>query len=63
MDGRLEARVDSLVGRALAAQAFPGAQVLIARRGTVVLRKSYGNQTYAGFASLRGKAKPSREQT
>ncbi|MBH8568980.1 serine hydrolase [Microvirga sp. STS02] len=50
MDGRLEARVDSLVGRALAAQAFPGAQVLIARRGTVVLRKSYGNQTYAGFS-------------
>jgi beta-glucosidase-like glycosyl hydrolase/CubicO group peptidase (beta-lactamase class C family) len=49
MDGRLEARVDSLVGRALAAQAFPGAQVVIARRGTVVLRKSYGNQTYAGF--------------
>ncbi|WP_310396457.1 glycoside hydrolase family 3 N-terminal domain-containing protein [Hymenobacter sp.] len=50
LDGRLEARVDSLVGRALAAQAFPGAQVVIARRGTVVLRKSYGNQTYAGFA-------------
>ncbi len=50
MDPRLEARVDSLVGRALAAQAFPGAQVLIARRGTVVLRKSYGNQTYAGFS-------------
>ncbi len=51
MDPRLEARVDSLVGRALAAQAFPGAQVVIARRGTVVLRKSYGNQTYAGFGS------------
>ena len=51
MDPLLEARVDSLVGRALAAQAFPGAQVLIARRGTVVLRKSYGNQTYAGFAA------------
>ena len=49
MDPRLEARVDSLVGRALAAQAFPGAQLVIARRGTVVLRKSYGNQTYAGF--------------
>ncbi|MBJ6111460.1 serine hydrolase [Hymenobacter sp. BT523] len=52
LDGRLEARVDSLVGRALAAQAFPGAQVLIARRGTVVLRKSYGNQTYAGFGDV-----------
>ena len=51
MDGRLEARVDSLVGRALAAQAFPGAQVVIARRGTVVLRKSYGNQTYAGLGA------------
>ncbi|MDO7877179.1 glycoside hydrolase family 3 N-terminal domain-containing protein [Hymenobacter sp. ASUV-10] len=51
LDNRLEARVDSLVGRALATQATPGAQVLIARRGTVVLRKSYGNQTYAGFAA------------
>ncbi|HEX8326465.1 MAG TPA: glycoside hydrolase family 3 N-terminal domain-containing protein [Hymenobacter sp.] len=51
LDGRLEARVDSLLGRALAAQAFPGAQVVIARRGTVVLRKSYGNQTYAGFGT------------
>jgi|SRR6476661_2760925 len=49
LDGRLEARIDSLVGRALAAQATPGMQVLIARRGAVVLRKSYGNQTYAGF--------------
>ena len=51
MDGRLETRVDSLLGRALAAQAFPGAQVVIARRGTVVLRKSYGNQTYAGMGA------------
>jgi beta-N-acetylhexosaminidase len=50
MDGRLEARVDSIVSRALAVQATPGCQVLIARRGAVVLRKSYGNQTYAGFA-------------
>ncbi|GAA4347291.1 glycoside hydrolase family 3 N-terminal domain-containing protein [Hymenobacter saemangeumensis] len=49
LDGRLEARIDSIVGRALAAQATPGMQVLIARKGAVVLRKSYGNQTYAGF--------------
>ena len=48
LDGRLEARVDSLVGRALAVQAVPGCQVVVARNGTVVLRKSYGNQTYAG---------------
>ncbi|MET4075524.1 glycoside hydrolase family 3 N-terminal domain-containing protein [Hymenobacter sp. UYCo722] len=63
MDPRLEARVDSLVGRALAAQAFPGAQVLIARRGTVVLRKSYGNQTYAGFADAVVKSKKTNKQT
>ncbi|MBF9220213.1 glycoside hydrolase family 3 N-terminal domain-containing protein [Hymenobacter ruricola] len=60
MDPRLEARVDSLVGRALAAQAFPGAQVLIARRGTVVLRKSYGNQTYAGFGDAVVDAKKNK---
>jgi beta-N-acetylhexosaminidase len=51
LDNRLEARVDSLVGRALAVQATPGAQVLIARRGTVVLHKSYGNHTYAGLGT------------
>ena len=49
VDARLEARVDSLVGRALAAQATPGCQVVVARRGAVVLQKSYGNHTYAGF--------------
>jgi beta-N-acetylhexosaminidase len=50
LDPRLESRIDSIMGRALAAQATPGAQVLVARRGVVVLRKSYGTQTYAGFA-------------
>ncbi len=54
LDPRLEARVDSLIARALAAQATPGAQVVVARRGTVVLRKSYGTQTYAGFAAGEG---------
>ncbi|MFD2721809.1 glycoside hydrolase family 3 N-terminal domain-containing protein [Hymenobacter monticola] len=62
MDPRLEARVDSLVGRALAAQAFPGGQVLIARRGTVVLRKSYGNQTYAGFESGEREARSGKSK-
>ncbi|MCR5889079.1 serine hydrolase [Hymenobacter sp. J193] len=47
MDPRLEARVDSVMAQALAARATPGAQVLIARRGTVVLRKSYGTHTFA----------------
>ena len=46
MSNDLEARVDSIMNGAIAARAFPGAEVLIARRGTVVLRKSYGHQTY-----------------
>jgi len=41
---RLEARVDSIMAQALAAGATPGGQVVIARRGVVVLRKSYGVQ-------------------
>jgi len=44
MDNHLEARVDSIMAQALAAGATPGGQVLIARRGVVVLRKSYGYQ-------------------
>ena len=42
MANRLEARVDSIMAQALAAGATPGGQVLIARRGVVVLHKSYG---------------------
>ncbi len=49
VSGRLEARIDSVVARALAAQATPGCQVVVARRGAVVLQKSYGNQTYASL--------------
>ncbi|MGI4740504.1 MAG: glycoside hydrolase family 3 N-terminal domain-containing protein [Janthinobacterium lividum] len=44
MDSRLEARVDSIMAQALAAGATPGGQVLIARRGVMVVRKSYGYQ-------------------
>ncbi|GAB3837414.1 glycoside hydrolase family 3 N-terminal domain-containing protein [Hymenobacter jeollabukensis] len=54
MSNQLEARVDSLLSGALAARAFPGGEVLIARRGTVVLRKSFGRQTYdAGARPVR----------
>ncbi|AHJ96630.1 glycoside hydrolase family 3 N-terminal domain-containing protein [Hymenobacter swuensis] len=46
LNNNLESRVDSLMNVAIAARAFPGAQVVIARRGTVVLQKSYGTHTY-----------------
>ncbi|UYZ63437.1 glycoside hydrolase family 3 N-terminal domain-containing protein [Hymenobacter weizhouensis] len=46
MNNNLESRIDSLMEAAIAARAFPGGEVLIARRGTVVLRKSYGTHSY-----------------
>jgi beta-N-acetylhexosaminidase len=48
MDNRLEARVDSIMEQALQAGATPGGQVLVARRGVVVLHKSYGYQASTG---------------
>jgi beta-N-acetylhexosaminidase len=51
MDRRLEARIDSVMAQALAAGATPGGQVVIARRGVVVLRKSYGYQAATGGAA------------
>jgi beta-glucosidase-like glycosyl hydrolase/CubicO group peptidase (beta-lactamase class C family) len=50
MNVRLEARIDSVMAQALAAGATPGGQVVIARRGVVVLRKSYGYQAATGAA-------------
>ncbi|TGE15215.1 serine hydrolase [Hymenobacter elongatus] len=58
MSNTLEARVDSIVRQALAARAMPGCEVLIARQGTVVLRKSYGTHSYSGAPAQAGK--PSR---
>ncbi|GAA4005682.1 glycoside hydrolase family 3 N-terminal domain-containing protein [Hymenobacter fastidiosus] len=58
MNANLEARVDSIMNGALAARAFPGGEVLIARRGTVVLRKSYGTHSYADSPAQAGR--PSR---
>ena len=52
LDPRLEVRVDSIMQQALAAGATPGGQVLIARRGVVVLRKSYGYQQAGGVGQL-----------
>ncbi|WP_223284412.1 glycoside hydrolase family 3 C-terminal domain-containing protein [Hymenobacter qilianensis] len=57
MNNNLEARVDSMMQQALAAKAFPGGEVLIARKGTVVLRKSYGTHDYADNPRLGAKSR------
>jgi beta-glucosidase-like glycosyl hydrolase/CubicO group peptidase (beta-lactamase class C family) len=55
MNKRLEARIDSVMAQALAAGATPGGQVVIARRGVVVLRKSYGYKGSDSFTKLQDK--------
>ncbi|MFO8001133.1 MAG: glycoside hydrolase family 3 N-terminal domain-containing protein [Marinilabilia sp.] len=47
MNGRrLISRVDSIVDRAIREEAFPGCQVLVARRGNVIFHEAYGHHTY-----------------
>lgn len=44
----LENNVDSIVNHGIAVGAFPGAQLLIAKNGNVVVNKAYGNITAGG---------------
>lgn len=39
-------KIDSLVNIGLSAKAYPGCEVVVSRKGTVVFQKSYGYQTY-----------------
>lgn len=48
MSPALADSIDSIVGKALTAQAFPGCQVLVARNGDVVFDKAYGRLTAGG---------------
>ncbi len=43
----LNSRIDSLVQQAIANKAIPGAQVLVAKNGKVVLHKAYGTHIYS----------------
>ncbi len=42
----LNPKIDSIVNAALAARAFPGCVVMVARKGIVIFKKAYGYQTY-----------------
>jgi beta-glucosidase-like glycosyl hydrolase/CubicO group peptidase (beta-lactamase class C family) len=42
----LENRIDSIAEAGIAAGAFPGCEVMAARKGVVVFQKAYGYQTY-----------------
>lgn len=48
MDASLSARIDSAMNKCLATGAFPGAQVIVGRRGDIIFDKNYGYTTKGG---------------
>lgn len=50
---RLRKRIDSVIQSGLAAQAFPGCQVLVAKNNQVVFHKAYGHHTYKKVQDVR----------
>ena len=49
----LEKKIDSIISVGLTLKAFPGCEVMAARKGIVVFRKTYGFQTYDNRAAVQ----------
>jgi beta-glucosidase-like glycosyl hydrolase/CubicO group peptidase (beta-lactamase class C family) len=49
----LEKKIDSIISVGLTLKAFPGCEVMAARKGIVVFQKTYGYQTYDNRISVR----------
>ncbi len=49
----LENKIDSIISIGLSRKAFPGCEVMVARKGIVIFRKTYGCQTYDNRISVR----------
>ncbi|NER11557.1 beta-glucosidase [Muriicola jejuensis] len=52
MDRKLLKRVDTLVQNGIDSMMFPGAQVLVARKGKVIYDRNFGKPTYDGKDSI-----------
>jgi len=48
----LSRKIDSIVNIGLTVKAFPGCEVMVARKGVVILQKTYGYQTYDNRIAL-----------
>lgn len=46
MDAGMIKQIDAIANKTIADKGAPGMQILVARRGTVIMNKSYGNHTY-----------------
>lgn len=53
VDGQKLAKIDSVVRRGIEEMAYPGCQVLVARRGRVIYNKSFGYHTYENVDPVR----------
>jgi beta-glucosidase-like glycosyl hydrolase/CubicO group peptidase (beta-lactamase class C family) len=49
----LERNIDSIANLGLTKQAYPGCEVVVARKGMVIFHKTYGYQTYDNRIALR----------
>ena len=47
------AEIDAIVEKGIAAEAFPGCQVLVAVDGKIIYNKSFGNQTYTNESPVK----------
>ncbi|EAR02658.1 serine hydrolase domain-containing protein [Maribacter sp. HTCC2170] len=45
-------KVDSIITNGIKKKAFPGAQILVAKNGSIVFHKSYGHHTYDSIQSV-----------
>lgn len=52
-DSILQNGIDSIMAEALAAKAFPGGQVLVARKGKIVFHKAWGFHTYDSSRTVK----------
>ena len=50
---RLHQRLDSIVQRGLSVKAYPGAQLLVAKKGKIVFHKAYGYHTYDSLKQVK----------
>jgi CubicO group peptidase (beta-lactamase class C family) len=48
----LKDSIRSIIEEGIAARAFPGAQVLVARKGNIIYHEAFGNHTYEGTQKL-----------